>query len=125
MKFRKTMIAVMCAASLGAVSVPFAASAAIEIFFNAAPPAPRFERVPKARRGYTWSPGYWNMNGKRHVWKAGHWERDRKGYYRTAPAWTQRGDRWQLERGRWNRGDRDRDGVPNSVDRAPDNPNRR
>jgi len=125
MKFRKTMIAVMCAASLGAVSVPFAASAAIEIFFNSAPPAPRFERVPAARRGYTWSPGYWNTNGKRHVWKAGHWERDRKGYYRTAPVWTQHGDRWQLERGRWNRGDRDRDGVPNSRDRAPDNPNRR
>lgn len=124
MIFRKSMIAVVCAASLGAVSVPLAANAAVEIYFNAAPPAPRFERVPAARRGYVWSPGYWNARNNRHVWKAGHWERERKGFYRSNPAWTQRGDRWQLEPGRWNRGDRDRDGVPNSRDRAPDNPYR-
>jgi hypothetical protein len=64
--------------------------------------------------------------------------------------WEQRDGRWALERGRWDRerfvmsnhnggplGDRDRDGVPNRVDRdrdgdgvpnrvdrAPDNPRR-
>ena len=125
MKFRKSLIAVMCAASLGAVSVPLVASAEVGIFFNVAPPAPRFERVPAARRGYVWSPGYWNVRANRHVWKAGHWERDRKGYHRSNPRWIERDNRWQLERGRWNRGDRDRDGVPNVADRAPDNPYRR
>ena len=124
MKFRKSMIAALCAASLGAVSVPLAANAAVEIYLNAAPPAPRFERVPAARRGYVWSPGYWDARNNKHYWRAGHWERERKGHYRTAPQWVQRDNRWQLERGRWNR-DRDRDGVPNRVDRAPDNPNRR
>jgi hypothetical protein len=48
----------------------------------------------------------------------------RRGYYFAQPTWTQRDNRWQLERGRWNRGDRDHDGVPNARDRAPDNPNR-
>jgi hypothetical protein len=29
-----------------------------------------------------------------------------------------------MVRGGWHRGDRDGDGVPNRVDRRPDNPNR-
>ena len=41
-----------------------------------------------------------------------------------AAHWTQRDNRWQLERGHWNKGDRDHDWVPNAVDRAPENPNR-
>ena len=35
--------------------------------------------------------------------------------------------RWRMERGRWERGDRDHDGIPNRVDRDRDNdgiPNR-
>jgi hypothetical protein len=79
MKFRKSMIAVMCAASLGAVSVPLAASAAVEIYFNSPPPAPRYEVVPAARAGYIWSPGYWKRANNRHEWQAGHWERRAQG----------------------------------------------
>ena len=124
MKFRKSMIAAMCAASLGAAFVPLAATAAVDIYFNAAPPAPRFERVPAARRGYVWTPGYWDARNNKHYWRAGHWQRERKGFYRTNPRWVERDSRWQLERPRWNR-DRDGDGVPNRADRAPDNPNRR
>ncbi len=124
MKFKKTLIAVMCAASLGAVSLPMTASADTRIYFNSAPPEPRHERIPAARKGYIWSPGYWNARGNRHVWQAGHWERSRAGYHRVHPTWVQRDNRWQLERGRWNRGDRDRDGVPNAYDRAPNNPSR-
>src|SRR5580765_707691 len=78
MKFRKCLIAVMCAASLGAV--PLAASAAVDIYFNAPPPAARYEAVPAARHGYIWSPGYWNLHNNRHDWQAGHWEKERKGY---------------------------------------------
>ena len=123
MKFRKSMIAVLCAASLGAVGLPTTASAEVGIFLNIAPPPPRHEVVPAPRSGYVWSSGYWNSNGKKHVWQAGHWERDRTGYHMTQPAWTQR-DRWELRRGYWTKGDRDGDGVPNKADRAPDNPSR-
>jgi hypothetical protein len=30
-----------------------------------------------------------------------------------------------MEQGRWHRGDRDGDGVPNRMDRAPNDPTRR
>ena len=124
MKFRKSLVAVLCAASFGAIALPITASAAVGIYFNIAPPPDRVEVIPAPRPGYVWSSGYWNVRGERHVWQAGHWERHRAGYHFAQPSWTQRDNRWQLERGRWNRGDRDGDGVPNAVDRAPDNPAR-
>ncbi len=101
-----------------------------------APPAPRYERVPAARRGYEWTPGYWNWNGRRHVWTKGHWERARAGHYYQRPEWQQGNNGWQLNRGGWQRGerhdkrhdanrgngrgDRDHDGVANRVDRDRD-----
>lgn len=122
MNFRKSVVAVLCA-SIGIVSLPMAAGAAT-IYLSIAPPELRHEVVPAPRRGYVWSPGYWNAKGSRHVWQRGHWERNRVGYYRSAPTWTQRDNRWELQRGRWNKGDRDGDGVPNRIDRAPRNPGR-
>jgi hypothetical protein len=123
MKFTKSLLSVLCVASLGAVTLPLAASAETRIYLNSEPPALRVETVPAARKGYIWSPGYWNARNNRHVWQAGHWERHRPGFHYVQPAWTQQ-NRWQLERGRWNRGDRDGDGVPNRADRRPDDPNR-
>ena len=138
-KLRKSLLAVLCVASLGAAALPATVSAAPPgIYFNIAPPPPRVEVVPDARRGYVWVPGYWDARGRRHVWIAGHWERARRGYSYVEPRWIERNNRWYLERGRWNRGDRDRDGIPNARDRdrdgdgvpnrrdnAPNNPNRR
>ncbi len=121
---RKTLLVAICIGSLAGISVPLNANAQQVIYFNAPPPEARREVVPAPRRGYVWSPGYWNVRGNRHVWQRGHWERARHGYYFAQPTWTQRDDRWQLERGRWNRGDRDHDGVPNGMDRAPNDPNR-
>ena len=120
MTFRKWLLAALCVGSLGSISVT-TASADVGIYFNMAPPPVRYEVVPAPRHGYTWSPGYWNARGQRHVWQAGHWEKDRRGYHFAQPTWTQHNNRWQLERGRWNKGDSDHDGVPNAVDRAPDN----
>jgi hypothetical protein len=63
--------------------------------------------------------------------------RSRPGYHYAQPAWVDRGGHWELQRGAWARGDRDRDGIPNRRDRdrdgdgvanrrdnAPDNPRR-
>lgn len=121
MKFRKSLLAGICATAL---AIPLAASAAV-VYLNVAPPEPRFERVPAPRAGYVWSSGYWDARNNRHVWRTGRWERERKGHHYTQSTWTQRDNRWQLERSRWNKGDRDGDGVPNAVDNAPNNPNRR
>ena len=124
MKLRKSLLTALCIASFGGLAVPVTAGAAVQVYLNVAPPAVRYEAVPAPRAGYTWAPGYWNAKNNRHYWQAGHWERARKGYHYNQPTWTQHNDRWQLESGRWNKGDRDGDGVPNSIDRAPDNPTR-
>jgi hypothetical protein len=90
-----------------------------------APPPPRHESVPSARRGYVWAPGNWNWDGHRYTWSKGHWERERHGYAWRQSAWREDGHGgWVMERGGWRRGDRDGDGVPNRVDSRPNNPNR-
>jgi hypothetical protein len=124
MKFRKPLLAVLIAASLGSVSLSMPTFAAVEIFFNTAPPPARHEVVPAPRKGYLWTPGYWDAKNKKHIWKGGHWEKSRSGQHYVEPRWIERNNGWALERGRWNPGDRDGDGVPNSRDRQPDNPNR-
>jgi hypothetical protein len=129
---------ILCtAAALVFSAAAFAPAQAMErdtyVVVRTAPPAPRHEVVPAARRGFEWAPGYWNWNGHRHVWVRGHWERARAGYVFHRPEWS-RDDHggWRLEHGGWRHGelaerghDRDHDGVPNRFDRRPDNPNRR
>ena len=117
---RKILSAAMIAASIGTVVTP--ADAAIIV--RVAPPEQRVEVDHAARRGYAWTPGYWNWNGRRHVWVAGAWVRERPGYKYNHARWVERDGGWQMERRRWSKGDRDGDGVPNRFDRQPDNPRR-
>ena len=96
------------------------------IVVQKAPPAMRTERIPAARRGFEWVPGYWDWNGRRYTWVAGHYEKVRPGYVYARPEWRRNRDGWVLERGGWRHGervagDRDRDGVPNRYDRDLDN----
>lgn len=86
-----------------------------------APPPPRREALPRARRGQVWVAGHWQWQGRRHVWVPGYWVQARPGYRYRQPVWVQRNGQWQLRGGGW---DRDRDGVPNRHDRRPDNPYR-
>jgi hypothetical protein len=90
-----------------------------------APPPMRAEMVPAPRHGYVWAPGYWNWQGRQHVWHRGAWVRARPGYAYAAPSWAERDGRWEFHQGRWARGDSDGDGVPNGVDRRPYDPMRR
>jgi hypothetical protein len=82
-----------------------------------APPPPIYERVPVARRGYVWSPGHWEWNGRRHNWVRGLWLVERPGYAYSAPTWYQDNGRWQMRPAAWSRGDRDHDGVPDRFER--------
>ena len=117
---KQALFAALVAASLGSVAVP-ASAADIGLSINIAPPAPRYEVVPAPRPGYVWAPGYWNWQHNRHVWVAGSWARARPGYVYAQPAWVDRGGRWELQRGGWNRHDRDHDGVRDSHDHDRDN----
>jgi hypothetical protein len=91
-----------------------------------APPQPRYERTPRARRGQIWIPGYWNWSGNRHEWVRGTWMRERPGYVYEQPRWMERNGQWYFEQGRWEqprRGhgrDRDRDGIPDRLEGGAD-----
>lgn len=85
-----------------------------------APPEPRYERVPRARPGYVWTPGYWKWRNDRHVWVRGSWVRARAGYVYEAPRWIERNGQWYMQEGSWQRPgarDRDHDGVPDRMER--------
>jgi len=141
---RKLLLSALAAATIGFGALP--ASAAVDIYLDVAPPAPRYEVVPAARPGYLWVPGVWAYDDGRHVWKRGHWVRERKGYYWHPARWEHRHGRYYYVEGRWDREryagnryrdsdhdgvpnkydrDRDNDGVPNRYDDAPNNPYRR
>jgi len=135
---KQTLFAGAVAAWLGMAPAPSTA-APVSVFVDIGPPAVRYEEAPAARRGYDWTPGYWNWNANRnrHHWVAGSWVRSRPGYVYAQPNWIERDGRWHQQRGAWARGDRDHDGirnnrdrdrdgdgVPNRRDNAPDNPRR-
>ena len=126
---KKVLVSALFAAGmLGAAAMPQTSIAAIDVYVNVAPPADRYERVPEARRGYVWSPGYWDYRKNKHVWVKGSQVRERQGYAYEPNRWVERDGRWNLERSRWNHGQRrdsDHDGVPNNRDSRPNDPNRR
>ena len=117
---KKLLLAALVAGSLGGVTLP----ASADVVIRTAPPPPRDERMPEARRGYVWAPGHWEWRHGRYVWNNGKWLRERHGYAYRAPNWVERDGRWMMERGGWRRGDRDGDGVPNRMDNHPNNPRR-
>ncbi len=118
--YKPALLAAALAASLAAIA-PGAASAQTYTV-RIAPPEARQYVEPAPRRGYVHVPGYWNWNAQRnrHVWMQPTWVRERPGYYYNQPRWVERDGRWALNRGQWARGDRDRDGVPNRMDRDRD-----
>lgn len=73
----------------------------VQLYIGSAPPAPMYERAPAVRRGYVWSPGYWDWRGHRHYWVPGTYIVERPGYVYAPPAWHQRGGRWTMQQGGW------------------------
>src|SRR5258705_7074962 len=125
---KKVLVSALFAAGmLGGAAMPLPAMAAIEVYVNAAPPPVRYEREPEFRRGYVWSPGYWDYRRDKHVWVKGSSVRERNGFAYEPNRWVERDGRWNLERSRWNksRRDNDGDGVPNNRDSRPNDTNRR
>lgn len=111
------------AGALSLVLSVISASALADIVVRVAPPEPRIERVPAARAGYVWAPGHWEWRNNRHVWVNGHLIRERRGMHWQPDRWVARGGSYHYVPGSWGaqRWDRDRDGVPNRLDRDRDN----
>ena len=119
--FKLALVAAAVAVSMGSFATPVRAAQNV-VTVRVAPPEMRHEAMPSPRRGYDWTPGYWNWDRRhnRHQWVAGNWVRSRPGYVYAQPMWVERGNRWELRRGAWGRGDLDRDGVRNGRDRDRD-----
>jgi len=119
---KKVLVSTLLAAgAIGAVATPLPSVAQAIIYLNAPPPALRYEVVPEARSGFVWSAGHWQYSGSQHVWVPGEWQGTRPGYVYYQPRWVENNGRWGYQGSRW---DRDGDGVPNSRDSRPNNPNR-
>ena len=96
---RKLLLAAAVAAPL------FVAQAAhaqvFDLRIGTPPPPPRVVVAPPPRPGYVWTPGYWNWEGRRHVWHDGVWVRERRGYHYVAPEWRPDGGQYGFRRGHW------------------------
>lgn len=98
MNLKSTVFGLLLSAA--AVGAPLVAHAG-GVYVRIAPPPPRAEVVPHARRGYVWAPGYWRWNGHRHVWVGGYWVRARPGWHWVPAHWVASGHRWHYVAGHW------------------------
>lgn len=78
---------------------------AAPVFVQPPPPPPRYEPVPRARRGMVWSQGHWEWRGRQYVWLPGQWLRVRPGQAYRQPHWVQRSGQWVFVAGGWGRHD--------------------
>ena len=92
--------------TLGAIAAA-PASAAVGVVVRVAPPAPRFEPVPRYPRAYrpgvvVWQPGYWRWNSGAYVWVPGRYERvPRYRHHWVEGHWAARGPGWVWIGGHW------------------------
>jgi WXXGXW repeat (2 copies) len=105
MKSSALVVSVILACSVSAcvVAPPPRAHARSVVDIDVSPPPPRVVVEPAPRRGYVWAPGYWQWDGRRHVWVEGRWIRERRGEHWVPAHWEDHGGRWHFEEGHWAR----------------------
>lgn len=99
----KTFLAHLAAALPLAIALQAAPTqaATTNIYINAAPPAPRHEAVPPARRGQVWVRGHWEWRDGRHVWVQGRHVAQRRGYAYRPARWVRTGNHWHYRPAQW------------------------
>jgi WXXGXW repeat (2 copies) len=94
----------LIALSFAALASTMAARADVEnavVSRAMSPPAAQSENVPAARKGYAWSPGFWDWRGTRYVWMKGEWVREKPGYRWEGWHWVGEAGRWYFVQGRY------------------------
>lgn len=86
-----------------APNVVYEPPSAPEVTIEAAPPAPRVEVRPPQPPNGVWIPGYWQWNGKRHLWVGGRWSAPKAGMRWEPDHWVHEGRSWKMVHGRWAR----------------------
>lgn len=100
----------LLAALMAAAVLPATAQVSVHInlpgVVQAAPPPPRYERMPGPRAGQVWVPGHWQWNGRDYAWRGGYWQAARRDYAYAPGAWVRVDDGWRWREGDWRRAER-------------------
>lgn len=96
-----TLAVALLAGVAGGLALPTSAQASTYISVQIGPPPPPLERVPVARPGYVWAPGYYEWRAERYHWRPGHWERARAGQAYVPARWHAVGPRWEYRPAHW------------------------
>jgi hypothetical protein len=86
----------------GGAILPAVSQAGVNLDIDVGPPAPIVETVPPPPQPeYVWAPGYWEWNGGRHVWVAGHYMPPNRGHHWVPDRWDRRDGHYHHEHGHW------------------------
>lgn len=97
----------LLAALMAAAVLPAAAQVSVHInVVQAAPPPPRYERLPGPRAGQVWVPGHWQWNERAYAWRGGYWQPARRDYAYAPGGWVRVNDGWRWREGDWRRAER-------------------
>ncbi|APV48659.1 hypothetical protein BWI17_02530 [Betaproteobacteria bacterium GR16-43] len=83
-------------------AMPAKAATPSVIVNRTAPPAEQpFEATPSPRKGYTWSPGFWDWRGTGYRWSPGEWIPERRGFRWQPYGWEERDGLFHFVHGGW------------------------
>jgi hypothetical protein len=105
-----TITKLLLAATMAASALPALAQVSVNInvpgVIQMAPPAPRYESLPRPRSGQIWVPGHWQWNERAYAWRPGYWQAARPNYAYAPGQWVQADGGWRWRDGDWRRAER-------------------
>lgn len=101
---------ILLAAAVAAATLPAVAQVSVNIhvpgLIQVAPPAPRYEPVPRPRSGQVWVPGHWQWNDRAYAWRPGYYVAARPDYAYAPGGWVRADGGWRWREGNWRRAER-------------------
>ena len=85
----------------GASAMPAVAASPSEIINRTPPPPERIEAAPAPKKGFAWSPGFWEWRGTGYKWTPGEWIKEKRGHQWQPYRWEEREGRYHFVHGAW------------------------